>query len=155
MLEYAPYAFASIGTGGVVAAMVLMYRELRARPVYVPRHRAIDGPSTMQQVAQRRRAALPAATQVAELLAGLGDRAGDQAELSRPGPRKGSYAKLRTAELDRAAERLLRVAEHKQRRRALTVRPVSPPWAGASEDLDVWDPIPEGVVGYAIAGGTR
>jgi hypothetical protein len=154
LLDLIPTVYAGIGLASVPGALLAMYRELRARPVYVPRHRAVDGPSTMQRIAAaQHRAALAAATQAGELLAGLGDRAGDQLELSRPGPRKGSYAKLRTAELDSTAERLLRLADYKRGRAAL-IRPVSPPW-GAPEYEDVWDPIPEGVELTAIAGGTR
>lgn len=137
MYDLIPYVFASVGGAGLVATMFLMWREMRARPVYVPRHRAIDGPSTMQVAEQRRRAALPAAAQAAELLAGLSDGSADQKELDRPGPMKGSYAKLRTEELDSTAERLLRVAEHKRTRAAL-IRPVSP-W-GAPEYEDLWEP---------------
>jgi hypothetical protein len=154
MLDLIPFAFAGIGLAGVLGALLVMSRELRARPVYVPRHRAIDGPSTMQRVAEaRRRAALAAETQAGELLAGLGDGSRDQKELDAPGPVKGSYAKLRTAELDSTAERLLRVADYKRERAAL-IRPVSPPW-GAPEYEDEWLALTTGVDGYALAGGTR
>jgi hypothetical protein len=129
------------------------FKPLVPKPRYGGRHRAV-GPSTLQRIAEfQRRIAVPAETQAGELLAGLGDGSRDQKELDRPGPLKGSYAKLRTAELDSTAERLLRVADYKRGRAAL-IRPVSPPW-GAPEYDDVWEPIPTGVELIAIAGGTR
>jgi hypothetical protein len=137
MLDLIPIMFASIGLACFPAAWLAMRRELRARPVYVPRHRAIDGPSTMQRVAE---------TQAGELLAGLADRGGDQVELSRPGRGVAAYRQLQTAELDTStAERFYALVGH-------SLRPRSP-W-GTPLDDDSWE-IPDGVELTAIAGGTR
>ncbi len=147
MLDLIPIIFASIGLACFPAAWLAMRRELRTRPVYVPRHRAIDGPSTMQRVAEaRHRAALAAEVQAGELLAGLADRGGDQGELSRPGRGVAAYRQLRTAELDTpTAETFYALVGH-------SLRPRSP-W-GTPLDDDSWE-IPEGVELTAIAGGTR
>jgi len=141
MLDLIPIIYAGVGLAGVLGALLVMSRELRARPVYVPRHRAIDGPSTMQRVAEARHRAAEA--QAGELLAGLGDRGGDQAELSRRGRGVAAYRQLQTAELDTStSERFYALVGH-------SLRPRSP-W-GTPFDDDSWE-IPELT---AIAGGTR
>lgn len=139
MLESLPFVFASVGGCGLVALMVLVWRELRAQPVYVPRHRAIDAPSTMQQIAQRRLTAT--VRQADELLAGLSDVAHDAPELDRPARGVRAYRQLQTRALDAST------AGHSGLRS---------PWGTPAEVDDEWDPIPEGVAaGYVIAGATR
>lgn len=78
--------------------------------------------------------------------ADLADASGDAREFDTPGQVKGSYAHLRTDELDSTAERFWRLVEK-------GIRPPSV-W-GTPSTVDEWDPVPEGVAGYAIAGGTR
>lgn len=76
----------------------------------------------------------------------LADAADDPAEFDVPAQVKGAYAHLRTEELDSTAERFWRLVD----------RGIRPPSAwGTPSTVDEWDPLPDGIDGYAIAGRTR
>jgi hypothetical protein len=165
MLDLIPIIYGSIGAAGVVGAMLVMrhpFQDLHQARVYVPRHRAIDRPSTLQLVAEhRRRAALPAVSQAAQLLAGLSDRTQETA-VDRTADTYGGYGALATLgrvyRLDAARQSMRRVerrltAPPRIRHVAYRDDDLSP-W-GTPEVEDTWDPLPAGVAGYAIAGRTR
>ena len=155
MLEFIPLGFASLGLSGLGAGLWLM-RDAGNREAYVPRHRAPGRLSYLQewqlhralQADERKRATFAAlvADRPAPAFPELADASHDAPEFDEPAQVKGSYAHLRTDELDSTAERFWRLVEK-------GIRPPSP-W-GTPEVDDVWDPIPEGVDGYAIAGRTR